>query len=108
MNESCWSFSSVAVTWRPTQNTTASRKRPPCRTGVTTVIAVALPSTFATALRPRVRPGVGVEVRAGLLAHPAGEQRRQAQDRASGPERLRAPAAQRERVDLPADQAVGE
>ena len=49
MNESVCSFSSVEVTWRPTKNTSASRKRPPCRTGVTTVIAVALPSTFATA-----------------------------------------------------------
>ena len=42
----------MAVTWRPTQNTSASRNRPPCRTGVTTVIAVALPSTFATAYFP--------------------------------------------------------
>ncbi len=39
----------MEVTWRPTKKTIASRNRPPCRTGVTTVIAVALPSTFAIA-----------------------------------------------------------
>ena len=48
MNESCWSFFSVHVALRPTQNTIARRNRPPGLTGVRTVIAVALPSTFAT------------------------------------------------------------
>ena len=47
MNESFWSFLSVAVTLRPTQNTIASSKRPLGLTGVRTVIAVALPSTLA-------------------------------------------------------------
>ena len=102
-----WSFFSVQVTLRPTQNTSASRKRPPCRTGVSTVIAVALPSTLATAY-VRVGPRIGVEVRARLLLHPAAQQRRQAEDRALGAERLGAPAAQREGVDLFGDQPVPE
>src|SRR5919197_6604162 len=48
MNDSIWSFFSVQVAWRPTQNTIGSRSRPVGFTGVRTVIAVALPSTFVT------------------------------------------------------------
>src|ERR1700759_2082176 len=48
MNESCWSFLSVSVMLRPAQNTSQSSSGPPRRTGVSTVIAVAFPSTFAT------------------------------------------------------------
>src|SRR5919204_1466102 len=49
MNDSIWSFFSVQVACRPTQNTIGSRIRPVGFTGVRTVIAVALPSTFVTA-----------------------------------------------------------
>jgi len=48
MNDSMWSFFSVKVAFRPTQNTSGSRTRPAGLTGVRTVIAVALPSTFVT------------------------------------------------------------
>src|SRR5687768_13091413 len=47
MNESIWSFFSVAVTLRPTQKTSGSSSRPAGLYGVRTVIAVALPSTLA-------------------------------------------------------------
>ena len=47
MNESIWSFFSVAVTFRPTQKTIGSSSRPVGLYGVRTVIAVALPSTLA-------------------------------------------------------------
>jgi hypothetical protein len=48
MNESVWSFFSVSEMLRPAQNTSQSSSGPPRRTGVSTVIAVAFPSTFAT------------------------------------------------------------
>ena len=47
MNESICSFLSVAVTFRPTQNTIGSSSRPAGLYGERTVIAVALPSTLA-------------------------------------------------------------
>src|SRR6201990_917795 len=48
MNESVWSFLSVSVMLRPAKNPSHSSNGPPRRTGVSTVIAVAFPSTFAT------------------------------------------------------------
>src|SRR5215211_1015771 len=62
MNDRSWSFFSVAATLRPTQKTTASQSRPPRRTGVTTVMAVALPSTLAMAPTIReFRPAVALQ-----------------------------------------------
>ena len=49
MNDSVSSFSSVRLMLRPAQNTKPQQQRPPRLTGVITVIAVALPSTLATA-----------------------------------------------------------
>jgi hypothetical protein len=63
MNDSMWSFFSVNVAWRPNQNTAASRKRPPGLTGVRTVIAVALPSTFATGRHYRSARGASRSAR---------------------------------------------
>src|SRR5437764_14349276 len=48
MNDRVWSFFSVSVMLRPAQNTSHRSSGPPRRTGVSTVIAVAFPSTFAT------------------------------------------------------------
>src|SRR3954470_12321949 len=117
MKESIWSFSSVNVRCRPAQKTSASTSGP-CRfTGVSTVIAVALPSTLAIGREP-IPPGaaggffssapVGVESAARLPAHHVPEQRGGAHDRAPPAEGLAAPVAQRERVDLGGDQLVAE
>ena len=48
MKERIWSFLSVNVRFRPAQKTIHNRIVPPRLTGVSTVIAVALPSMFAT------------------------------------------------------------
>src|SRR3954468_5835768 len=55
MKDSCCSFFSVNVRCRPAQKVSGRSNRPRGFTGVTTVIAVALPSTLATDGRDRLR-----------------------------------------------------
>src|SRR5439155_20332669 len=63
MKESVFNFSKVALTLRPAKNTSHNQSGPQRLTGVSTVIAVALPSTFATAGPYAIAARGGVQVR---------------------------------------------
>src|SRR4051812_10922133 len=106
MNESCCSFLSVNVRLRPAQKTRASTGRPHGLIGVMTVIAVALPSTFAMwlSLAPRVLREPGPRLPSDDRAEDAGG----AEHGAAAAECLARPAPEREGVDVLGDERAVE